>query len=206
MHTRIKICGICKPEHAVWAENLGAHAIGMVFVADTPRFVDLAVAQNICSSVGPFIQRVGLFVNPSADQVTDVLAEVELDILQFHGEEEASFCESFGLPYLKAVRVQNSQQVLDVDRAHRNASAILVDSYSNKARGGTGETFEWDLIPQIERPLILAGGLTVLNVAEAIAAVKPYAVDVSSGVESAPAVKDAAKMLAFISAARALSD
>ena len=202
MHSRIKICGITKPEDAKLAEDLGAHAIGMVFVPNTPRFVDLPTAQTICDSVGPFIQRVGLFVNPTAEQVIQALAEVDLDILQFHGEEEAFFCESFGLPYLKAVRVQNSQQVLDTDQAHPNASGILVDSYSTKAQGGTGETFDWNLIPEIERSLILAGGLTALNVAEAIAAVGPYAVDVSSGVEFAPAVKDAVKMRAFTDAVR----
>lgn len=202
MQSRIKICGITKPEYAKLAEDLGAHAIGMVFVPNTPRCIDLPTAQTICDSVGPFIQRVGLFVNPTADQVIQVLAEVDLDILQFHGEEEPTFCESFGLPYLKAVRVQNSQQVLDADQAHTNASGILVDSYSRKAQGGTGETFDWSLIPEIERPLILAGGLTALNVAEAVATVGPYAVDVSSGVESAPAVKDAAKMRAFISEAK----
>lgn len=200
MRTRIKFCGIRSPEHAKLAEGLGVDAIGMVFVPETPRFVDLDSAAAICDSVGPFVQRVGLFVNPSADQVMDVLAEVDLDILQFHGEESPEFCESFGFPYLKAVRVQNADQILDADRTHARASALLLDSHSNKAQGGTGESFDWELIPQINKSIVLAGGLNPENVAQAIAKVKPYAVDVSSGIESAPGVKDADRMRAFVSA------
>jgi phosphoribosylanthranilate isomerase len=202
MHTRIKICGINEPEYALIADELGVDAIGMVFVPNAPRFVTLDKAQAISAALGPFAQSVGLFVNPTADEVTDVLAEVDLDILQFHGEEEASFCESFGLPYLKAVRVQNTEQIVLADQNHRNASALLVDSFSTLAQGGTGETFDWKMIPQISRPLVLAGGLNPLNVAAAIELVGPYAVDVSSGVESAPGIKDTAKMRAFVEAVR----
>ncbi len=200
MRSRIKICGIRDTHSAQFAESLGVHALGMVFVPDTPRVVDIATAREIATSVGPFIQRVGLFVNPSADEVIDVLAEVELDILQFHGEESVEFCQSFGLPYLKAVRVQNQQQIEQADRIYTSAAALLVDSFSDKARGGTGETFDWQLIPRTTRPLILAGGLNAENVAEAITLVAPYAVDVSSGVESAPGVKDTAKMRDFVEA------
>lgn len=199
MRTRIKICGICTPEYASVAEDLGVDAIGLVFVANSPRFVSIEVAANIANSTGPFTQNVGLFVNSTAEQVCDVLANVNIDILQFHGDEEAAFCESFGLPYIKAVRVQSSQDVLSADSSHANASALLLDSYSSSAMGGTGETFDWAMAPEISKPLILAGGLTADNVAESIQALKPYAVDVSSGVESSPAVKDADRMRAFVS-------
>ena len=200
MHTRIKFCGIRSPEHAKFAEDLGVDAIGMVFVPDTPRFIDLQTASAICDSTGPFINRVGLFVNPSADEVMDVLAEVDLDVLQFHGEEAAEFCESFGFPYLKAVRVQSADQVIEAAQTHARASGLLLDSHSSRAQGGTGETFDWSLIPQVDKPILLAGGLNPENVAQAIAKVKPYAVDVSSGIESAPGLKDADRMRAFVSA------
>jgi len=180
------------------AEDLGVDAIGMVFVPGTPRFVSLAAATKIADATGPLTQNVALFVNPTADQVCEVLAEVNIDILQFHGNEEAVFCESFGLPYLKAVRVQTADDVVLTDAVHKNASALLLDSYSSKAMGGTGETFDWTLVPEISKPLILAGGLTPDNVAESIQALGPYAVDVSSGVESSPAVKDPDRMCAFV--------
>mgnify|MGYP006085152333 CR=1 FL=1 len=199
MRTRIKICGICKPEYASQAEYLGVDAIGLVFVPESPRFVSIEVAAKIADTTGPFTENVGLFFNPTAEQVCEVLADVNIDILQFHGNEKAVFCESFGLPYLKAVRVQSGQDVLSVESNHENASALLLDSYSSKAMGGTGETFDWSLVPKISKPLILAGGLTPDNVAESIQALVPYGVDVSSGVESSPAVKDTDRMRAFVS-------
>ena len=199
MRTRIKICGISSPEQALLAESLGVDALGLVFVPQSPRFVELDMAASISAAIGPFVQIVGLFVNPSADQVVESLAKVDLDILQFHGDEEVDFCESFGLPYIKAVRVQTTQDVLDADRRYSGASALLLDSYSNKAMGGTGESFDWSLTPKISRPLILAGGLNPDNVRSSISQLDPYAVDVSSGVESAPGVKDPDRMRAFIS-------
>lgn len=198
MPTRIKICGIREPELAKLAEDLGVHAIGLNFVPNSARYVSDNEAQAISEALGPFIHRVGLFVNPSADNVTHTMSEVDLDILQFHGEEEASFCESFGLPYIKAVRVKSAEDILSANQEYVGACALLLDSHSEAAKGGTGETFDWKLIPEIDKPLILAGGLTSVNVAAAIAIVEPYAVDVSSGVESAPGVKDAARMRAFV--------
>jgi len=181
------------------AQDLGVDAIGLVFVPESPRFVSIEAAAKIADTTGPFTQSVGLFVNPTAEQVCEVLADVNIDILQFHGDEEAAFCESFGLPYLKAVRVQSGEDVLSAESDHVNASGLLLDSYSSKAMGGTGETFDWSLVPEISKLLILAGGLTPDNVAESIQALGPYAVDVSSCVESSPAVKDADRMRAFVS-------
>lgn len=198
MRTRIKICGIDNIDHARLAEDLGVDAIGLVFVPESPRYLSLESASAIASATGPFLQIVGLFANAPEDQVIDALAKVELDILQFHGDESVDYCESFGLPYIKAVRVRNAEDIIAADQRYKNASALLLDSYSQKALGGTGETFDWLLIPQIDRPLILAGGLTAENVAESIQSASPYAVDVSSGVESTPGAKDPVKMGAFV--------
>ena len=199
MRTRVKICGISSPEQALMAESFGADALGLVFVPQSPRFVEFTAAAKISAAIGPFVKSVGLFVNPSADKVIECLAKVDLDILQFHGNEEVDFCESFGLPYIKAVRVQTTEDILDADYRYSGASALLLDSYSNKAMGGTGESFDWSLTPKISRPLILAGGLNPDNVRSSISQLDPYAVDVSSGVESAPGVKDPDRMRAFIS-------
>ena len=201
MRTRIKICGLSSLDHALFAETLGVDAIGLVFVPESPRYLSLDAAAAIASATGPFMQTVGLFANASEDKVIEALAKVELDILQFHGDEKVDYCESFGLP-IKAVRVRNAEDIIAADRQYTNASALLLDSYSEKALGGTGEIFDWSLIPQIDRPLILAGGLTVENVGESIKSATPYAVDVSSGVESTPGAKDPAKMRAFVEQVR----
>lgn len=203
--TRCKICGLTSVADAQLAVAAGADAIGLVFYPKSPRYVAPQQAAAIARAVGPFVTVVGLFVDASADEIRAVLAEVPLHVLQFHGNESPDFCASVGRPFIKAIRMGEGVDVLAQDTAFANAGALglLLDSYSPAAPGGTGETFGWERIPIGRRlPLILAGGLSGDNVAAAIAQVKPYAVDVSSGVEIAPGRKDSAKITAFIRAAR----
>ena len=200
---RVKICGITSVADAQTAADAGADAIGLVFYASSPRAVSIAQAREIAASVGPFVTVVGLFVNAADSYVRDVLANVGLNLLQFHGDETREFCEQFGRPYMKAIRMRPE---LDVTRAiseYPSAAAILLDAYRPGVPGGTGETFDWQRIPtQAARPIVLAGGLTPENVASAIQATHIYAVDVSGGVESAPGKKDIQKVKQFIDNAR----
>lgn len=203
MRTRIKFCGITRVEDAKQAVLLGADAIGLVFYEKSERYVSAEIAQKICISIPPFVCRVGLFVNETKETIENFLKMVPLDILQFHGDEEASLCESFTRPYIKAIRVRDACALMHSMSSYKTASAILLDTYHKQAYGGMGETFEWSLIPkQRECPIILAGGLNSTNVIQAICQVKPYAVDVSSGIERSPGVKDPAKMEAFIRSVR----
>lgn len=199
--TRIKICGICSIEDAVNASNAGADAIGMVFYAKSPRNVTLETAKDIVSSLPPFISTVGLFVNSSRQEVKQVLSTVQLDLLQFHGDEDEAFCNSFDRPYIKAVRVKDDTDLADICRQFKSARGLLLDSYKKGTAGGTGEAFDWGLIPMnLSLPVILAGGLNPVNVKAAVSAVQPWAVDVSSGVEEAPGKKDQQKIVQFIQA------
>jgi phosphoribosylanthranilate isomerase len=201
--TRIKICGLRRCEDALVAAHAGAHAVGMVFYANSPRHVEVARAAEICVALPPFVTSVGLFVNPTAEEVKTTLRQVPLDLLQFHGDETADFCAQFGRPYLKAVRMRSEVDLLQYAAQYRSAKALLVDAFVDGKVGGTGQLFDWRLIPAtLSLPLILSGGLTPQNVAEGVSAVRPWAVDVSSGVESAPGVKDAAKIIAFIKGVR----
>lgn len=196
---RIKICGITRVEDALAAAQAGADAIGLVFYAPSPRAVSTAQAAAIIRALPPFISTVGLFVDASAEEVRAVLAEVPLDVLQFHGDEAAEFCSQFGRPYLKALRVRAGDDLNALAAQWPDAAGILLDSYKAGVPGGTGEIFDWSLIPaQRDWPLVLAGGLTPENVAEAVERASPWAVDVSGGVEQAKGIKQAEKINLFV--------
>ena len=199
MNTRIKICGITRVQDGLAAARLGAHAIGLVFYDASPRAVDAQQARSIVDILPPFVTTVGLFVNAEAGAVRETLANVPLQLLQFHGDETPDYCAAFGVPYLKAVRVRPGVDLLQYSRDFRTARGLLLDAYVEGVHGGTGATFDWSLIPQsLPLPIVLSGGLDADNVAAAVRAVRPWAVDVSSGVESAKGIKDAAKMEAFM--------
>ncbi|MGI3130353.1 phosphoribosylanthranilate isomerase [Halopseudomonas pachastrellae] len=197
--TRIKICGITREQDALAAAAAGADAIGLVFYAPSPRAVDAAQAARIVAALPPFVTTVGLFVDAEPAAVRAVLAEVPLDLLQFHGEESDDYCRQFGRPYLKAVRVRSADQLQDVAAQWPGAAGILLDSYKPGVPGGTGEVFDWRLVPR-ERDwnLVLAGGLAAGNVRQAIDEMQPWAVDVSGGVEAAKGIKDLEKINAFV--------
>jgi len=197
--TRVKICGVTRSEDGVMAAELGADAIGLVFYPPSPRFVGRATAQRIVAALPPFVVTVGLFMNAEPAAVQTVLESVRLDLLQFHGDETPVYCEFFGKPYLKAVPMGANPDVRDYEQQFSSATGLLLDSHGGQKMGGTGQSFDWARIPaERYKPLILAGGLHPGNVTEAIRQVRPYAVDVSSGVESAKGVKDAALMRAFL--------
>ncbi|ADE12344.1 phosphoribosylanthranilate isomerase [Sideroxydans lithotrophicus] len=197
--TRIKICGITRAEDALAVARSGADAIGFVFYDKSPRYVTPQQAAKLARAVPPFVTLVGLFVNSSDEYVRDVLAQVPLDVLQFHGEETPEFCRQFGRPYLKAIRVKPGVDLVQCAASYSAAQGLLLDAFVEGTQGGTGESFDWSLIPrELSLPLILSGGLHAGNVAEAIRKIRPYAVDVSSGVEAAKGIKDAAKVAAFI--------
>ena len=203
MRTRIKICGITRVEDARAAAGSGADAIGLVFYANSPRCVDLAQARAIVDATPPFVTVVGLIVDPTREQVAAVLSACTLGLLQFHGDEAPGFCESFGLPYIKAARVRADADLVQSLSPYRAAQGWLLDAYHDQLYGGTGESFDWNLIPpDLARPVILSGGLTLGNVGVAVRQVRPWAVDVSSGVEAAKGIKDAAKIAAFIAGVR----
>ena len=197
--TRIKICGITRVEDVLAAAYSGADALGLVFYDKSPRYVTLKQAVLLAAAIPPFVTRVGLFVNPSAEAVHEILQQVPLDMLQFHGEEEPKFCAQFDRPYLKAVRVKNGVNLVQCAARYKDAQGLLLDAFIEGTHGGTGVSFDWTLIPHnLSRPVVLSGGLHVNNVADAIKQVRPWAVDVSSGVEAAKGIKDAAKIAAFI--------
>ena len=199
MRTRIKICGITRLEDARMAVEFGADAIGLVFYAPSPRSIDPEQARAIIAATPPFVTIVGLFVDPAPEQVESVLRRCSLGLLQFHGDEAPDFCRGFGLPYIKAARVRADADLVQYLSRYHAAQGWLLDAYHDQLYGGTGEAFDWKLIPRdLARPVILSGGLTPDNVGAAVRQVRPWAVDVSSGVEAAKGVKDAAKIAAFI--------
>ena len=198
---RSKICGITRIEDALAAVEAGADAIGFVFYPKSPRAVTVQQARAIIAALPPFISTVGLFVNASRCELNETLDAVPLDLLQFHGDETPGQCEGYHRPFIKALRVQAGDDIAASCRLYSNASGILLDTFVSGVPGGTGETFDWALIPDgLEKPIILAGGLTSANVAQAIAQVRPYAVDVSGGVEKSKGIKDHDKIRAFMSA------
>jgi phosphoribosylanthranilate isomerase len=197
--TKVKICGFTEPNNARDAALAGVDAIGLVFYDKSPRNVDIHSAQKIIEALPPFINRVGLFVNANPSFIDEILYEVPLDTLQFHGDESVLDCTQYQMPFIKSLRVKPDTNVIEIAENFSSASALLLDSFSPSSYGGTGESFDWSLAcVKISLPIILAGGLTVDNVADAIKQVNPYAVDASSGVESAPGVKDIDKIEAFI--------
>lgn len=199
MRTRVKICGITRKQDVAAATTAGADALGFVFYEPSPRFVAPELARELVNGVPPFVTATGLFVNPTAEFVKSVLAQVPLDLLQFHGDEPPELCSSFGVRWIKAVRVQARSDIEDAFERYRNASGLLVDAWDPHKYGGTGQSFNWSVIPgQRPLPLILAGGLASDNVSRAVAQVRPWAVDVSGGVESSKGIKDVAKMTDFI--------
>ena len=198
----MKICGITRPGDGVDAAKAGADAIGLVFYPKSPRYLSVERAVEIRDALPPFVQTVALFVNPDPAQVAQVLGRVKPGLLQFHGEETPEFCGQFGVPFVKACRIKPGVDALQYLQPFSRAAAWLVDSFVPEY-GGVGESFDWSLVPRgAARPLILSGGLDQRNVATAIRAVHPWGVDVSSGVESAKGIKDAAKMTAFVAEAR----
>lgn len=207
-YTRVKICGITRPEDALHAADEGADAIGLVFYDKSPRCVTPGQAADICKILPAFVTAVALFKDEAADTIRQVLEQVPLDLLQFHGSESAEFCRQFGKPYIKALGMDvgmegSENNISRLADAYFDARGLLLDSHAPGAAGGTGESFDWNTIPQdLPQPLILAGGLDVDNVAEAIRTVKPYAVDVSSGVESEKGFKDADLITAFMNKVR----
>ncbi|TXS95686.1 phosphoribosylanthranilate isomerase [Parahaliea maris] len=205
--TRIKICGITSAEDAVQACEAGADALGLVFYPPSPRAVSIARAREVAAAVPPFVQLVGLFVNERVETIEEVLSEVPLHTLQFHGDEEPAFCRRFRRPWLKALRMREGADPVQACLAYSEASAILLDSWQEGVPGGTGKTFDWSTARGVfSRPVVLAGGLNADNVGKGIALLKPAAVDVSGGVESAPGRKDPARVKAFIAAVHAADE
>lgn len=197
--TRVKICGITREEDAVAAAEAGADAIGLVFYAPSPRNISIDQARRILCALPPFVSSVGLFVDASAAEVRAVLDQVPLSMLQFHGDEPDEFCRQFGKPYLKALRVRPEDDLDELAARWPGASGILLDSYKPGVPGGTGETFDWSIIPSGRNwRLVLAGGLEASNVRDAVDRVAPWAVDVSGGVELSKGIKDSQKIKAFI--------
>ncbi len=201
MRVRAKICGITRVEDALNAVAHGADAIGLVFYSPSPRNVSIHTAIEIVSQIPAFVSVVGLFVNAEAEFVDEVILKVKLDLLQFHGDETPAECARYSRPFIKAVRVKNDTNLVQYAEDFSAAKAILLDAYTEGLVGGTGHVFDWNLIPkQLTKPVILAGGLNADNVALAIKQVKPYAVDVSGGVEVSKGIKDVAKIAAFMQA------
>ena len=212
---KVKICGITSVEQGVMAANAGADAIGLVFYTKSPRCVSTAVAADIVRAVGPFVTTVGLFVNETATLVQDTLRQTGIQLLQFHGDEDAAYCEQFERPFIKAIRMAPEINVAAAMAAHPKASGYLFDAWQADAYGGTGKAFDWARLSQeaavsgsvsrsVPGSVILAGGLSSDNIAAAVAQTRPYAVDVSSGVESAPGIKDPDRVQRFIEQARSV--
>lgn len=203
MRTRIKICGITRIEDGLDAASAGADAIGFVFYAKSPRYVAPAQARVIADRLPPFVTSVGLFVDATPAEVRDVIRVARLDCLQFHGDESPDYCASFSRPFMKAARVRPGQDLLQYSIDFRDAQALLLDAYVEGVPGGTGQRFDWRLIPKnLSLPIVLSGGLDADNVSDAIAQVRPWAVDVSSGVEASKGIKDAKKIEQFIRGVR----
>ena len=195
----MKICGITRPEYARAAAGAGADAIGLMFYRPSPRFVTCAQARAVCAALPPLVSRVGVFVNPTPREIEVVVDGLPVDLLQFHGDEPPTLCAGAGKPYVKAVRVRTRIDIVEAAARYADARALLLDAHHDALWGGTGECFDWDAIPDsIDRPFILAGGLTPENVADAVRRVRPFAVDVSGGVESAPGEKDFGRMERFV--------
>jgi phosphoribosylanthranilate isomerase len=201
--TRVKICGLTREADVQAAGELGADAIGLVFYQPSPRAVTIDQAQRLMQAVPPFVTTVGLFVNAEPAFVSEVLSRLPLDALQFHGDEPPGYCASFHRPWLKALRVREELDVAAAADRYQGAAGLLLDTFDPQVAGGSGRRFDWGLVPRaMAGAVILAGGLTPENVGEAVVRVRPYAVDVSGGVEAGKGIKDRAKMSAFLQAVR----
>ena len=199
LRTRVKICGITRADDALEVVKLGADAIGLVFYANSPRNVTITQAIDITKKIPAFVTIVGLFVNAKADFVKEVIAKVGLNLLQFHGDETPEECAQYSMPYIKAIRVKPDTNLVQYAQDFAEAKGLLLDAYTEGVFGGTGHQFDWNLIPKtLTKPIILAGGLNADNVLAAIKQAKPFAVDVSGGVEFAKGIKDAQKIEAFM--------
>ena len=206
MHrTRIKFCGITRQQDIQHAVSLGVDAVGLVFAESSPRVVNVQQACMLIDHCGPFVTRVGLFMDQDASTINDIIRQVPLDMLQFHGMESEHFCTSFGLPYLKSIAMGGSGDMTRFAE-YPTAAALLLDSNELGQPGGSGETFDWGEVPQLNRPIIVAGGLEANNVGMAIKQLTPYAVDVSSGIEAAKGEKDLTKMKTFVQSVRAADE
>ena len=203
MRIRVKICGITRVEDARDAVRCGADAIGLVFYPDSPRFVSVTQAISIVDAVSPFVTVVGLFVNPETVQVRDVVDSLPLGLLQFHGQETNTDCKAYGLPFIKSIAMREGTESRTVMENYPDAAGFLLDAWQPQTHGGSGVSFDWSQVPESPpAPLILAGGLTPENISTAIKTVNPYAVDVSSGVESEKGIKSADKIMAFMKGVR----
>ena len=199
MRTRVKICGITRAEDAHAVVACGADALGLVFHPGSPRYLEPPAARDIALSVAPFVTVTGLFVNAGPDTIEAILETVPLGLLQFHGTEANDECRNWGLPFIKSVAVQADVDLHAVMESYPDAAGFLLDTWQPETHGGGGRAFDWRLVPtDVDRPVVLAGGLTPDNVAQAIRQVRPYAVDVSSGVETAPGIKSALKVAEFM--------
>ena len=204
--TRVKICGITNSDDALLACDSGADAIGLVFYPPSPRFVSIEQALQVVNNLPPFISTVALFVNAQREEIEQVIDQVAIDLLQFHGDEPEEFCASFNRPYIKAVRMKDGLDLYAVQDEYASARGLLLDTYKKGIPGGTGEAFNWHKVPHdLQLPVILAGGLTADNIAAAITQVKPYAVDVSGGVEAFKGKKDPQKVIQFMQQALSVS-
>lgn len=203
MSVRVKICGITREEDALAAVHQGAHAIGFVFWEHSARYIAPVRAHEIIDILPPFVTAVGIYVNPSTEWVKASSSIAGLNLLQFHGDEPAAFCSQFALPYIKGIRVRKEVDLLQYAACHPDAKGLLLDAYIEGEPGGTGHAFDWNLLPQnLPLPVILSGGLHAGNVIAAIRQVKPWAVDVSSGVERAKGIKDMEKIAVFMQGVR----
>ncbi|MFL2981178.1 MAG: phosphoribosylanthranilate isomerase [Methylophilaceae bacterium] len=199
MKTKVKICGITNLKNALEATEIGVDALGFVFFKDSPRYIEPKEARKIISKLPAFVLRVGLFVNASKEEVLSAISDSKVNMLQFHGDEDENFCNQFNLPYIKAIAFTDSLNLLEYCRLYDSSAAILIDTFSNHKRGGTGKTFNWNLFPKkLPLPVIIAGGLDSSNVQTLINIINPYGVDVSSGVEQKKGIKDYNKMKNFV--------
>lgn len=199
MRTRVKICGLTRVDDAISAARLGADAIGLVFYPGSARYISIEKAIEIVNALPVFVSVVGLFVDAEPEYIREVLARVAIDCLQFHGHESPERCRHYGKPYLKAIAMQQNTDVIALAGQYHDAAGLLLDTYHPGIKGGTGVGFDWHWVPRhCSLPIVLAGGLTAENVGRAVAMVRPYAVDVSSGVEVEKGIKDVVKMAAFI--------
>ncbi|SFM10575.1 phosphoribosylanthranilate isomerase [Nitrosomonas communis] len=207
MSVRVKICGITRVEDALVAAQYGADAIGFVFWRQSARSISPAQAREIVLRLPPFVNVVGVYVDPSPEWVEETSITAGLSLLQFHGEETPEFCNQFKLPYIKALRVRREMDLLQYAELYQNAKGLLLDAYTAGMPGGTGQVFDWSLIPtDFPLPLVLSGGLNSDNVVNAIRQVRPWAVDVSSGVEATKGIKDVNKISAFMQGVKNCED